>query len=111
MVVIVGDVTVRIVGNLARCVREGVPDGRHASVFGDGALDLIGRGCGAPAEACWERARCRSLGRRCRRSLSHARGEGYARGAECGDASDFGEGAAGDLVGHWISWLLQGVFG
>ena len=99
VVVIVGDVTVRVVGDLAGRVGERVPNGRHASVFGDGALDLIGRGCGAPEEAGRERARSRSLERRCL-ALGRLRGEGNGRRAECGGAGELGERAAGELVGH-----------
>ena len=115
MVVVVGDVSGGVVCDLAGRVGEGVPDGRQASVFGDGALDLIGRGCGTPEEPGRERARRRGRGRRCRGGL---RGEGNVRGAECGGTREFGEGATGELVGHrrglangegrvLLEWLLQ----
>jgi len=97
MVVVVGDITGGVVGDFARRVGEGVPDGRQASVFGDGALDLIGRGCGPPEEAGRERAR--RLGRE-RRGLGGLRDKGNIRGAECGGTREFGEGATGELVGH-----------
>jgi hypothetical protein len=40
------------------------------------------------------------------------RGEGNGRGAECGGAGEFGERAAGELVGHWDCLTTgEGVFG
>ena len=54
MVMLVGAVAGGVVLDLARRVRESVPDRAAAAVFIDGALDLIGRGGGAPQEVLRE---------------------------------------------------------
>jgi hypothetical protein len=59
MVVVTGDVAVRVVSDLAGCVSETVPDGFAFAVFVPCAFDLVrGRG-GAPVEAF------REIDRRC----------------------------------------------
>src|SRR5690348_17958930 len=98
MVVVVGDVTGGVVGDLTGRMGEGIPDGRQASVFGDGALDLTGRGCGPPEEARRERPRRRLRARRWLGGVCRLRDEGNAGGAECGGARELGEGSAGELV-------------
>ena len=51
MVVVAGDVAGVAVQDVARRMREGVPDRGAASVLVYGALDLVGGGRGAPQEA------------------------------------------------------------
>src|SRR5882757_9283434 len=64
VVMLVGAVPGRTVLDLARRVRECVPDRAAAAVFIDGALDLIGRGGGAPREVFWKAGRGVRIGRR-----------------------------------------------
>src|SRR5260370_64155 len=51
MIVIIGAVGVALIGDLARCMRENVPDRWAPAVFMDRALDLIGRRGSAPHKA------------------------------------------------------------
>jgi hypothetical protein len=48
--VVVSDVAGAAIGNFAWRVREAIPDRRAATVFANGAFDLIGRGRRAPSE-------------------------------------------------------------
>src|SRR4029079_4953473 len=57
MVMLVGAVSGGIALDLARRMRKGVPDRAAAAVLIDGALDLIGRGGGAPPEVLRESRR------------------------------------------------------
>jgi len=55
--VIVGDVSVVVVADLSRRVRERVPDRRATAVLADSAFDLIGGGGGAPEKSRGKSAR------------------------------------------------------
>ena len=57
VIVIVGDVSVVVVADLSRRVRERVPDRRATVVLADGAFDLIGGGGGAPEKSRGKSAR------------------------------------------------------
>src|SRR5258708_37129952 len=48
MEMVVGDVAIAVIGNLAGQVSETIPDRRTSSVLVDGAFDLKGRGRRAP---------------------------------------------------------------
>ena len=57
VIVIVGAIGRAVIGDPARRVGEGVPDRTAPAVFGDRALDLIGRGRRAPHKAVRETRR------------------------------------------------------
>jgi hypothetical protein len=57
VIVIVGDVSVVVVTDLSRRVRERVPDRRATAVLADGAFDLICGGGGAPEKSRGKSAR------------------------------------------------------
>jgi hypothetical protein len=62
VVVFVGAIAGGVIFDLARRVSEGVPDRAAAAVLVHGALDLVGRGGGAPHEILWKTRRPRTFG-------------------------------------------------
>ncbi len=96
--VIDADLASRAVPDAAGLLREGVPDRGAAPGFVRGALDLVGRGRGAPAEALGEsrgrpaRPRGRAGGGMGRSSGRRGQGRGARRGQE--------RAAAGEIEGH-----------
>ena len=82
MVVVVGAVAGRLVLDLARRVRKSVPDRAAAAVFIDGALDLIGRGGGAPHKTFGKAGRGVRIGGRLRLFLAEFAGVAAIPSAE-----------------------------
>ena len=106
MVVIVGAVGVAAVLDLARRVRESVPDRTAAAVFVDGAFDLIGRRGGAPDEIFRKRRGRVPLG--CRPGVAVRRLRGRRRQPERGKARELGKMPARKFRKHRLLRCHQG---
>src|SRR5687768_16565640 len=104
MVVIVCDVTRRVVHDLARCVRKGVPNGWTTAVFFDRAFDLIGGRCCSPDKASREIAQRVSRSRRTAlRNSVRAERRQLGGGNESGCAREFYECPSVNLAAQWFT--------
>src|SRR4051794_6689277 len=100
MIMFVGAVAGGVVLDLAGRMRKNVPDRTAAAVLVDGALDLIGRGRGAPHESLWKAGSGVRVGRRLlfwARRIRRGRRHG-----ERGEARQFAKLPAREFSGHLL---------